>query len=145
LLGLADETCGFEGKGCPEESSRVQAVVDYFGPTDLTGFAKDASAQRGIFGPLIGAKYPENPKAHERASPVKYVSKAAPPFLIFHGTKDGIVPIEQSRELADRLKEARVSYRLIEVPDEGHGWSGRAGAITTEETLQFLDSKLKRP
>ena len=83
LLGLADETCGFEGKGCPEESSRVQAVVDYFGPTDLTGFAKDASAQRGIFGPLIGAKYPENPKAHERASPdqVRVESRPAVPDL----------------------------------------------------------------
>lgn len=144
LLGLADEKCGFEGTECPDQSSRVQAVVDYFGPTDFAGFAKDASAQRGMIGPFIGAKYSENPKAHDRASPVKYVSSAAPPFLIFHGTKDGIVPIEQSRELADRLKEAGVSYRLVEVPDEGHGWGGRASAITTDETIQFLDSKLKK-
>jgi acetyl esterase/lipase len=144
LLGLADEKCGFEGKECPDESSRVQAVVDYFGPTDLAGFAKDASAQRGMLGPFIGAKYADNPTAHDRASPIKYVSKAAPPFLIFHGTKDGIVPIEQSRQLADRLKELGVSYRLVEIPDEGHGWSGRAGAITTEETIQFLDARLKK-
>jgi acetyl esterase/lipase len=144
LLGLADEKCGFEGTECPDESSRVQAVVDYFGPTDLAGFAKDASAQRGMLGPLIGAKYSEKPEAHDRASPIKYASRAAPPFLIFHGTKDGIVPIEQSRQLADRLKELGVSYRLVEVPDEGHGWSGRASAITTEETIQFLDAKLKK-
>lgn len=145
LLGLADEKCGFEGTECPGQSSRVQAVVDYFGPTDFAGFAKDASAQRGMIGPFIGAKYSENPKAHDRASPVKYVSSAAPPFLIFHGTKDGIVPIEQSRELADRLREAGISYRLVEVPGEGHGWGGRAGAITTEETIQFLDARLKKP
>jgi len=145
LLGLTDEACGFEGTECPGQSSRVQAVVDFFGPTDLSGFAKDASAQRGMIGPFVGAQYAETPAAHERASPIKYVSKDAPPFLILHGTKDGIVPIEQSRELAERLKEARVSYRLVEVPDEGHGWwSGRAGAITTEETIRFLDSKLKK-
>ncbi|HKB02602.1 MAG TPA: alpha/beta hydrolase [Gemmataceae bacterium] len=144
LLGLADEKCGFEGKECPDESSRVQAVVDYFGPTDLSGFAKDASSQRGVFGPFIGAKYADKPEAHDRASPIRYASRAAPPFLIFHGTKDGIVPIEQSRHLADRLRELGVSYRLVEVPDEGHGWSGRASAITTDETIQFLDAKLKK-
>jgi acetyl esterase/lipase len=145
LLGLTDAACGFDGTECPGQSSRVQAVVDYFGPTDLAGFAGDASAQRGMIGPFIGAQYSDNPAAHERASPVKYVTKNAPSFLILHGTKDGIVPIEQSRELAERMREAGVSYRLVEVPDEGHGWgSGRAGAITTEETIRFLDAKLKK-
>jgi acetyl esterase/lipase len=144
LLGLTDESCGFEGKECPGESSRVQAVVDYFGPADLTAFAKDASAQRGMIGPFIGAKYDEKPEAHERASPIKYVSKNAPPFLILHGTKDGIVSIDQSRRLAGKLKEAGVSVRLVEVADEGHGWGGKAGADTTGETIRFLHEKLKK-
>jgi acetyl esterase/lipase len=143
LLGLTDEACGFDGKECPGESSRVQAVVDYFGPTDLSAFAKDASAQRGMLGPFIGAKYADNPAAHDKASPIRYVSKDAPPFLILHGTKDGVVSIEQSRQLAAKLRDAGVSYRLVEVPDEGHGWAGRAGVITTGETLRFLTGKLK--
>jgi acetyl esterase/lipase len=144
LLGLTDEKAGFEGKQYTKESSRVQAVVDYFGPTDLAGFAKDATAQRGMLGPLIGAKFDENPMAHERASPMKYVSKAAPPLLIFHGTKDLTVPIEQSRHLAAKLKDVGVSVKLVEVPGEGHGWNGSAGVETTEETIKFLDAKLKK-
>jgi acetyl esterase/lipase len=144
LLGLTDEKAGFEGKEYPKESSSVQAVVDYFGPTDLAGFAKDATAQRGMLGPFIGAKFDENPTAHERASPIKYVSKAAPPFLIYHGTKDLVVPIEQSRQLAAKLKEVGVSAKLMEVPGEGHGWNGPAGAETTEQTIKFLDEKLKK-
>ena len=143
LLGLTDEACGFDGKECPGESSRVQAVVDYFGPTDLSAFGKDATAQRAMLGPFIGVSYAENPSAHDRASPIRYMTKDVPPFLIFHGTKDGIVPIEQSRQLAAKLSEGGVSYRLVEIPDEGHGWSGRAGAITTEETLRFLTGKLR--
>ena len=107
LLGLTDETAGFEGKEYPKESSRVQAVVDYFGPTDLAAFGKDDSAQRSMLGPFIGAKFADNPAAHEKASPIKYVTKGAPPFLIFHGTKDWIVPIEQSRALAEQVEGRR--------------------------------------
>jgi acetyl esterase/lipase len=144
LLGLTDPKCGLEGKECPDQSSRVQAVIDYFGPTDLTAFAKNDLAQKGMLGPFIGAKYSEDPKAHERASPVKYVTKDAPPFLIFHGTTDFIVPIEQSRSLAAKLKGAGVSVKLVEVPGEGHGWEGKASAETQRETMKFLAERLKK-
>lgn len=144
LLGLTDTSAGFDGKSFPKESSRVQAVVDYFGPTDLAGFAKDDTAQRGMLGPFIGVKYAENPSAHEKASPLKYVSKTAPPFLIFHGTKDLVVSIDQSRQLAAKLKDVGVSADLVEVPGEGHGWDGPASVETTTRTLKFLNEKLKK-
>jgi acetyl esterase/lipase len=144
LLGLTDETAGFEGKEHPKESSRVQAVVDYFGPTDFAGYAKDDTAQRGMIGPFIGAKFSENPAAHEKASPIKYVTKGAPPFLIFHGTKDLVVPIEQSRNLATKLKDVGTDVKIVEVPGEGHGWEGRANVETTKETLKFLAETLKK-
>ncbi len=144
LLGLTDSTAGFEGTEHAGESSKVQCVVDYFGPTDLPGFAKDESAQRSMLGPLIGAKFGEKPEAHEKASPVKYVAKGAPPFLIFHGTKDWIVPIEQSRLLANKLKDVSVPTKLVEVPDEAHGWQGGAGIQTTRATLEFLAEHLKK-
>ena len=144
LLGLTDPKCGFEGKECPDQSSRVQAVVDYFGPTDLAAFGKDPLAQKGMLGPFIGAPFAENPMAHEKASPVKYVHKDAPPFLIFHGTKDWVVPVEQSRVLAEKLKDVKVPVKLIEVPGEGHGWTGKANAETTRETIRFLDERLKK-
>jgi acetyl esterase/lipase len=144
LLGLTDEKAGLEGALYPKESSRVKAVVDYFGPTDLAGFANDDTAQRGMLGPFIGAKFSENPAAHEKASPIKYVTKDAPPFLIFHGTKDWIVPIEQSRALKEKLKDVGVSVKLVEVEGEGHGWTGKPNQETTRETLNFLAERLKK-
>jgi acetyl esterase/lipase len=144
LLGLTDPKCGFDGKECPDQSSRVQAVVDYFGPTDLAGFGKDELAQKGMLAPFIGSRFADNPAAHEKASPVKYVTRDAPPFLIFHGTKDWVVPIEQSRALAEKLKDVKASVKLVEVPGEGHGWEGKANAETTRETLTFLAEKLKK-
>lgn len=144
LLGLTDEKCGFDGKECPGPSSRVQAVVDYFGPTDLSAFGKDDLAQKGMLGPFIGARFADDPAAHEKASPVKYVTKDAPPFLIFHGTKDWVVPVEQSRTLAGKLKDVGASVKLVEVPGEGHGWVGKANAETTEETMRFLAEMLKK-
>jgi acetyl esterase/lipase len=144
LLGLTTEKDGLGGKEHLKESSRIQAVVDYFGPTDLTAFGKDDTVQRGMLGPFIGAKFSENPAAHERASPIKYVSKDAPPFLIFHGTKDLVVSIEHSRKLAAKLKDAGVDVKLVEVPGEGHGWDASAGIDTTAETLKFLNEKLQK-
>lgn len=144
LLGLTDETAGLDGKEYPKESSKVQAVVDYFGPTDLAGYGKDDSAQKAMLAPLIGAKYADNPSAHDKASPIKYVQKGAPPFLIFHGTKDWMVPIEQSRNLTNKLKDVGVPVTLVEVPDEGHGWEGKPSIATTDATLKFLAEKLKK-
>ena len=144
LLGLTDPKCGFEGKTCTDQSSRVQAVIDYFGPTDLAAYGKDLLAQKAMLGPFIGANYADNPAAHEKASPLKYVNKDAPPFLIFHGTKDWVVPVEQSRTLAEKLKDFKVPVKLVEVPGEGHGWEGKANAETTRETVRFLAEKLKK-
>lgn len=144
LLGLTDAAAGFDGNLYPKESSRVQAVVDYFGPTDLAGFGTDDAAQRSMLGPLIGAKFADKPEAHERASPVKYVAKGAPPFLIFHGTKDWVVPVEQSRALATKLKDVGTAVQLVEVPGEGHGWVGPAGTGTTRQTFDFLAEVLKK-
>lgn len=144
LLGTTDKAAGFEGSLYPDQSSRVQAVVDFFGPADLAGFAKNELAQTGMIGPFIGARYAKKPEAHERASPVNYVTRDDPPFLILHGTRDRVVPIEQSRELAARLAKAGVPVEVVEVADEGHGFTGKADAEATRKTLKFLAERLKK-
>ncbi len=144
LMGLTDAKCGFEGKLYPDESSKVQCVVDYFGPTDLAGFAKDDGAQRAMLGPLMGGQYKEKAADHDKASPINHVTKDAPPFLIFHGTKDWVVPIDQSRTFADKLKKAGANVTYVEVPNESHGWVGHAAAVTTAETLGFFKKHLTK-
>lgn len=144
LLGLTDSKAGFDGPDYPKESSAVQLVVDYFGPKDFASYAKDDAAQRSMLGPLIGAKYNDDPKAHERAAPLNYVNKATPPFLLFHGTKDWMVPVEQSRQFYDKMKKAGANITLVEVPDESHGWTGEPQRRTNRQTFDFLADHLKK-
>ena len=99
LLGLADESAGWDVDEYLEYSSRVQAVVDMFGPADLTvpfsgGYdnLKDT-----VFGGFDAAL----------ASPVTYATPGDPPFLILHGDKDELVPITQSETLLARLQAER--------------------------------------
>ncbi|MEN8117791.1 MAG: alpha/beta hydrolase [Bacteroidota bacterium] len=79
--------------------SRVQAVVDIYGPADLT--AKIAIESDVVY-KFLGKSYSEAPDLYIKASPINYLSKDDPPTLIFHGTIDKTVPVNQS----DKLKAA---------------------------------------
>lgn len=124
LLGLTDETAGFEGNGgWQKESSRVQAVADLFGPSDLNTSHwdfKDHSEYIWTAKNVFGATRDDDPVL-ARASPVNYISKDAPPFFILHGNLDNVVPISQSIELYDKLKTAGDSVTLLIVTNFAHG------------------------
>jgi acetyl esterase/lipase len=107
-------------------SSRVQAVCDWFGPTDLAQLVKastdiksgDASSPPAR---LIGGPVLQNLEKAERANPIHYITKDDPPFLIMHGDKDPVVPLEQSQLLAAALQKAGVPATLRVVPGGEHG------------------------
>ncbi len=139
LLGVTHLTDGFEGMGGhPEQSSRVQAVVDLFGPTDLAAADWHPDAFEGVLAPLVGGRIADKPELYRRASPLTYVTKDAPPFYIAHGSRDPIVPPVQSKRLAGKLRDAGVTCRYVELPGEGHGWFGPKLAKTLDEAIAFL-------
>lgn len=144
LLGVTRPPDGLEGEGGhPEQSSRVDAVVSYFGPTDFTERVWLERYEKRLLFTVLGATYAERPDLYRKASPVSYVYPEAPPFLFLHGTEDPIVPIEHSRLLAARLQAAGVPARLIEVPGQGHGaWPRRVFETYLAEAVQFLQDKL---
>jgi len=140
LLGVTDTSAGLEGSGgYADESSRVQAVVDLFGPADLTQVFSGANPQilQQVFG-VVGS----DAEILRRASPVTYVTSDDPPFLIMHGEKDTLVPLSQSQELYDVLVAAHVPATLVVVKNAGHGFApagGRTSPSRVEITKMIAD------
>lgn len=116
MLGYSSDVPELEGNGgWPGVSSKVQAVVDLYGPPDLDCEAarKDSTVQN-----FIGKPYEEAPKLYEQASPYRYLTPDDPPTLIFQGTIDDIVPPSQSDFLAEKLKAAGIPYQY----EKYEGW-----------------------
>lgn len=117
MVGYSSDVEELEGTGGHQGvSSRVQAVVNLYGPCDLTvPFAQKSPLVWQFLG---GKKYQEAPDLYERASPIHYLTKDDPPTLILHGTLDETVPINQSDILAAKLKELGLTYTY----DRLAGW-----------------------
>ncbi|HRR55443.1 MAG TPA: alpha/beta hydrolase [Acidobacteriota bacterium] len=128
LLGTTGDTSVFEPLDGFEVTSRVQAVVDFFGPTDLLQMddrrLPDGMVHNAPDSPeskLVGGPLQENREKAESANPVRYVSPEDPPFLIVHGDSDPLVPHHQSELLAAALEAAGVPVTFYTVKGAGHG------------------------
>jgi dipeptidyl aminopeptidase/acylaminoacyl peptidase len=90
---------------------------------------------------LIGGPVPDNPEKALKASPITYVSKNDPPFLLVHGDKDPLVPWQQSQMLNEALKKAGVESELKIVKGAGHG--NGFGQAEHQRVAEFLRKHLK--
>ena len=147
LLGTTGDVKQFDKGPNLQVSSRVQAVCDFFGPTDLTKMSQfpstmDHDAPNSPESQLIGGPVQENKEACMRANPITYVSKDEPPFLICHGDKDMLVPHNQSELLNDALKKVGVNVKFHTVKGGGHGFRDQEVDRMVQE---FFDKHLKEP
>jgi len=117
LLGTAGPAAGFDGGQYHDQSSRLQAVVDMFGPTDVTRTDDSNAFARAIFQLVLG----DSATLRRSASPVVDVAQHDPPFLIVQGTQDTMIPPRHARELARRLTAAGSPVTLVMVRNTGHG------------------------
>lgn len=99
------------------ESAAVQAVVTLFGPSDFRGKRVNPD-MHALLDPLIQAK--GEAAALAEASPMTYVRKDAPPFLLIHGDQDKSVPFSESTNLRKALREAGADCDLIRIPNGPH-------------------------
>ncbi len=141
--------------GNEDQSDRVQAVCDWYGPADFNSVMKQAEEDKNAknifkfntpadpYSGLIGVSLAENSEKGAAVSPVHYVSKDNPPILIMHGTHDALVPFAQSVELLEALKKEGVDAQLQKFPGAGHG--GPIFGTTPVKGLikTFFDKNLK--
>jgi acetyl esterase/lipase len=128
MLGTTGNVQEFDVGENLEESSHVEAVVDYFGPTDFLQMddhrLPDGQVHNTPDSPeseLIGGSIQENRDRVAKANPITYITPHAPPFLIVHGELDPLVPHHQSQLLAAALENAGVPVSFYTVKGGGHG------------------------
>jgi acetyl esterase/lipase len=144
LCGMCDKSAGFDVGDNLDVSGKVQCVVDFFGPTDLSLYASSPGIEDGYLVPVFGKAAKTDRTIYKKASPLTYVCKDCAPTLILHGTFDLIVPIKHSEELEKALAEDKVPVKMVTVPFAGHGgWSDREMAKPLAATFEFLDKYLK--
>lgn len=118
MVGLVGPEAGLEPKGKYKGvSSRVQAAVPLYGVHNLANFTKTDNLEK-----FLGASKGENPSLWALASPVNHISCDDPPFLIIHGTADQLVPVQQSVELHEKLRENGIDSKLVIVEDAPHSF-----------------------
>jgi acetyl esterase/lipase len=147
-LGTMGDQAQYEGHGGYEGvSSKVQAVVDFCGPTDfregsagIQGASGDREAP-GLLG-LFGGPFKEKTELWKQGSPIGYVNKGDPPFLMVHGDKDKTVPHEQSEKLLAALQKAGVTAELLTVTRGGHNMMAAAGDAPAEPTQAEINKKV---
>lgn len=145
MLGVTRDGDGFEGlDGNAGQSSRVQAVVSFFGPTDFSARNWPRDLETEVIAPFLGGSFADRPDTYRKASPIHYARAGSPPFLLFHGTDDKLVPVDQSMRLAETLKQAGVPARMVALEGEGHGFTDARNQEAMRQMLDFLDERLKR-
>ncbi len=170
-LSLMQGTAGTQGKNhspdpVERESSRVQAVISYYPPTDFLNYGSKGTYFDPYVRDLYKGKNPffaaldfheYNPisqrielivgeeeirKRVANVSPINHVSSDDPPTLIIHGDADKLVPIQQAELIVEKFKAAKVPVKLHVVPGKAHGW--KADAAEVKLFADFFDAQLKK-
>ncbi len=109
-----------------EHESHVDAVVDWFGPTDFLMMDQCGSqlvhnASDSPESLLLGGPIQDHPLKALKANPIHYIAKDTPPFLIFHGIQDNLVPHCQSETLYNALQKINIPSELVLIEEGKHG------------------------
>ena len=146
LLGTTGDVPDLEGDSKTKTSSKVQAVCDWFGPTDLVKLSPMSAASSPIT-KLLGGSTTDKADLAALANPITHITKNDAPFLTFHGDGDKLVPVSQSELLDAALKKAGVESELIVLKGADHGgreFQAQVGnAENRKKLVAFFDRHLK--
>lgn len=135
MLATTDTNDGLDGQGLyDDQSSAIQAVVPMYGVHDVLRQAETKQND------LTGA----DEQICRAASPVTYITPDDPPALILHGTRDELVPVEQSEILHNRLRAAEIESELVVIPGAPHSFHLQPAQRDLRElVIGFFDRHLK--
>jgi acetyl esterase/lipase len=122
----------------------VKAVVDFFGPTDMTDLYNNPAplAPAPYLALIVGATPLSNPTIYQQSSPINFVTAATPPTIIFQGGVDQLVNPSQSISLNAKLQTAGIVHQYYFYPTEGHGWVGTNLADSFDKVQAFLSANV---
>jgi len=132
-----------------DQSSDVQAIVSYFGASNLTSILKQStphglSVRVPALKLLLGGVPDDQPELARLASPVFHVDRFDPPLLLLHGDQDPQMPINQSHELHGQYKAAGLKVRFEVLHGAGHGGGVFYDKERSASVLMFLDGVLQK-
>lgn len=148
-ITVGSVTVDLEGSagGSSGVSSRVQAVVDWYGATDFlqmhfypTSMNHDSATSDESR--LLGGPIQANPERSATANPITYVTADDPPFLVMHGTVDKTNPFNQSELLVDALDASGVPVSFVPVQNAGHGGSAFNLSSVLQTVYAFFDATI---
>ena len=147
MLGTTQDDKALDGKLGKHAgtSSKVTAVINFFGPADFIVMNEQGSKMNhdeaiSPEGKLLGGKVSDLPMKAKEAAPFHHVSKDDAPFLTVHGTMDPLVPYVQGKDFDASLDKVGVPSILLTVEGGGHG-NGFGDAVQLE-VKNFLENHL---
>ncbi|HEY6954760.1 MAG TPA: alpha/beta hydrolase [Flavisolibacter sp.] len=127
-------------------SPKVFAVVDFFGPTNMTdlyNFYSSNPPEQGLFQLLMNGTPQSNPSLYQQSSPINFVTNQSCPTIIFHGNADVVVPISESVDLKNKLSSAGVANQMITYPNVGHEvWPSNIMTDVYNKMEQFIKTNV---
>ena len=161
MVGVTGGVKNFDFGDNLDQSSEVQAVVDIFGPSDLTQIAADYSpdvqkkynsaggAAALLANGMAGYRYnaggtlKDTPETAKATNPITYIGKNTPPFLIMHGSKDTTISPSQSKILYDALIDNGVDAEYYVLNGVGHEFKYFFQPTTFKIIVDFLNRVLR--
>jgi len=150
LVGTTNGSAAHEGNvgGNTDVSSSVQAIVSFFGASNLTTIINQ-STPHGLtvrvpgLTALLGGPLEEHEALAREASTVFQVDAGDPPLLWLHGDQDPQMPINQGHELVGAYEDAGLDVTFEVVHGAGHGGPQFSDDKRTAVVLEFLDRTLR--
>lgn len=145
MVGATCDVKEFDDNICPEESSAVNAVCSFYGLSDISRI--NDAPRNPIFVNAPADSIPENllfrgdcaqnPEITAPGNPINYISAnhPCPPFLLFHGDEDAMVPFLQSELMYEKLRECGKNVEFYKVKGADHGtrlWTREVLDIVTK-------------